>query len=155
MVHPYPHAHVYDYSRSIVALIIVTLLVLYFAREEKDSPTTPKAFTPCSIIHFGVGLFLGAATNISESVYILLIVVFEVAENSKPGIDFSNLLGSLRSNNSYKNRSETHQGIDFWGGKYYGDSALNSSMDILLGIIGFLIGRSDRNKLRNISPASS
>jgi hypothetical protein len=129
------------YLPLLIAFIIVAILSVSGGKE-KDSPDTPKLLTFCSMIHFLVGSLFAIFTPLSAIQFAILHICFELFENSKLG---KNLFKS-QTNILYKLSKSVKKltKIDFWGDEgesYKGDSAINSNMDTLLAVIGFLIGR--------------
>ena len=74
-----------------------------------------------SLLHFAMGV-LAYFWNIPLSIWIALNILFEFIENTQAGVGFINTY------------------LSFWpGGKSGPDSFLNSTGDILCGILGWII----------------
>jgi hypothetical protein len=128
------------YLLLLIVFIIVVILSVAGGKE-KDSPDNPKPFTFCSMIHFIVGVLFALFTPLSAIQFAILHIIFELYENSK----FGRNLFKSKTNILYKLSKSIQKitKIDFWNtdNEYKGDSVINSNMDTLLAIVGFLVAR--------------
>lgn len=118
---------------------LVFALILFIGGAETDSPKTPKPTSYCSMFHYLAGVLFAKLSHLSAIQFALLHLSFEIFENSSLGQRF------------WQNRNQTLLqplfwinnliGIDLLGRSYHGDSTVNSNMDTLLAITGFITAR--------------
>lgn len=91
--------------------------------EEHEVRIVQRPVNEYTLVHFGVGVGLGAAIHIDLGWLILLHIAFEIVESTPFGIGVFHRLG--------------------WH-DYVGDSAINSNIDTAAFALGILVGKTVR-----------